>query len=239
MNGTGWGRRGARPALLTPRALLPAEHVPAGPAAAGGCPEGDPGGREGRRAQEGAWLLPPQRGNPWPGRPHTPLTPLSSPQDRHLPLSFHRRQEELKFSLGLQRLQHRIHEIQALRERSSQLRDGSAGEGPGRDGSDRGARRRTAAPCGCSPVLMGPPRSVLPSLSAAEPTAEDRTESSGEREWGWGSGARRQPCRGGTGLRSTKQLGGARGQCRATGSARGMVPCRAPWLVLPPRSCPP
>ncbi|NWR80286.1 STAT6 protein, partial [Centropus unirufus] len=38
-------------------------------------------------------------------------------RDRHLPLSFHRRQEELKFSLGLQRLQHRIHEVQALRER--------------------------------------------------------------------------------------------------------------------------
>uniref|UniRef100_A0A8B9Q8T2 Signal transducer and activator of transcription n=1 Tax=Apteryx owenii TaxID=8824 RepID=A0A8B9Q8T2_APTOW len=43
--------------------------------------------------------------------------------DRHLPLSFHRRQEELKFSLGLQRLQHRVREIQALRERSSQLQD--------------------------------------------------------------------------------------------------------------------
>ncbi|NXU26461.1 STAT6 protein, partial [Thalassarche chlororhynchos] len=37
-------------------------------------------------------------------------------RDRHLPLSFHRRQEELKFSLGLQRLQHRVHEIQALRD---------------------------------------------------------------------------------------------------------------------------
>ncbi|NXK15485.1 STAT6 protein, partial [Herpetotheres cachinnans] len=49
-------------------------------------------------------------------------------RDRHLPLSFHRRQEELKFNLGLQRLQHRIHEIQALR-------DGAAGEGSGQDGS--------------------------------------------------------------------------------------------------------
>ncbi|XP_069735755.1 signal transducer and activator of transcription 6 [Phaenicophaeus curvirostris] len=38
-------------------------------------------------------------------------------RDQHLPLSFHRRQEELKFSLGLQRLQHRIREIQALWER--------------------------------------------------------------------------------------------------------------------------
>ncbi|NXL07506.1 STAT6 protein, partial [Mesembrinibis cayennensis] len=47
-------------------------------------------------------------------------------RDRHLPLSFHRRQEELKFSLGLQRLQHRVREIQALR-------DGPAGEGPGQD----------------------------------------------------------------------------------------------------------
>ncbi|NXL40653.1 STAT6 protein, partial [Glaucidium brasilianum] len=37
-------------------------------------------------------------------------------RDRHLPLSFHRRQEELKFSLGLQRLQHRVREIQALRD---------------------------------------------------------------------------------------------------------------------------
>ncbi|NXB24075.1 STAT6 protein, partial [Rhagologus leucostigma] len=45
-------------------------------------------------------------------------------RDRHLPLSFHRRQEELKFSLGLQRLQHRVREIQALRE-----------EGLGRDGA--------------------------------------------------------------------------------------------------------
>ncbi|XP_054253122.1 signal transducer and activator of transcription 6 [Indicator indicator] len=35
-------------------------------------------------------------------------------RDHHLPLSFHRRQEELKFGLGLQRLQHRIHEVQAL-----------------------------------------------------------------------------------------------------------------------------
>ncbi|XP_064899723.1 signal transducer and activator of transcription 6 isoform X1 [Columba livia] len=37
-------------------------------------------------------------------------------RDRHLPLSFHRRQEELKFSLGLKRLQHRVREIQALRD---------------------------------------------------------------------------------------------------------------------------
>uniref|UniRef100_A0A8B9Q846 Signal transducer and activator of transcription n=1 Tax=Apteryx owenii TaxID=8824 RepID=A0A8B9Q846_APTOW len=49
-------------------------------------------------------------------------------RDRHLPLSFHRRQEELKFSLGLQRLQHRVREIQALRERSSQLQDGAGGD---------------------------------------------------------------------------------------------------------------
>ncbi|NXK49223.1 STAT6 protein, partial [Chauna torquata] len=60
-------------------------------------------------------------------------------RDRHLPLSFHRRQEELKFSLGLQRLQHRVREVQALREHSSQLRDGPAGEGPGRDGPVAGA----------------------------------------------------------------------------------------------------
>uniref|UniRef100_A0A8C4VJ06 Signal transducer and activator of transcription n=1 Tax=Gopherus evgoodei TaxID=1825980 RepID=A0A8C4VJ06_9SAUR len=37
-------------------------------------------------------------------------------RDRHLPLSFHRRQEELKFGLDLQRLQHRVGEIQALLE---------------------------------------------------------------------------------------------------------------------------
>ncbi|NXX59650.1 STAT6 protein, partial [Scopus umbretta] len=49
-------------------------------------------------------------------------------RDRHLPLSFHRRQEELKFSLGLQRLQHRVREIQVLL-------DGPAGEGPGQDGA--------------------------------------------------------------------------------------------------------
>ncbi|NXS61788.1 STAT6 protein, partial [Brachypteracias leptosomus] len=47
-------------------------------------------------------------------------------RDHHLPLSFHRRQEELKFSLGLQRLQHRAREIQALW-------DGLKGEGPGQD----------------------------------------------------------------------------------------------------------
>ncbi|XP_068777609.1 signal transducer and activator of transcription 6 isoform X2 [Struthio camelus] len=47
-------------------------------------------------------------------------------RDRHLPLSFHRRQEELKFSLGLQRLQHRLREIQALRERSAPPRDGAS-----------------------------------------------------------------------------------------------------------------
>ncbi|NWI63396.1 STAT6 protein, partial [Todus mexicanus] len=52
-------------------------------------------------------------------------------RDRHLPLSFHRHQEELKFSLGLQRLQHRVHEIQALR-------DGPKGEGPGQDGAPLG-----------------------------------------------------------------------------------------------------
>uniref|UniRef100_A0A8B9Q1X3 Signal transducer and activator of transcription n=1 Tax=Apteryx owenii TaxID=8824 RepID=A0A8B9Q1X3_APTOW len=51
-------------------------------------------------------------------------------RDRHLPLSFHRRQEELKFSLGLQRLQHRVREIQALRERSSQLQDGAGASLP-------------------------------------------------------------------------------------------------------------
>ncbi|NXG02493.1 STAT6 protein, partial [Sakesphorus luctuosus] len=47
-------------------------------------------------------------------------------RDHHLPLSFHRRQEELKFSVGLQRLQHRVREIQALR-------DSPVGEGTGRD----------------------------------------------------------------------------------------------------------
>ncbi|NXF93458.1 STAT6 protein, partial [Eubucco bourcierii] len=52
-------------------------------------------------------------------------------RDHHLPLSFHRRQEELKFALGLQRLQHRIHEVQALR-------DGPKGEGPGQGGMPAG-----------------------------------------------------------------------------------------------------
>ncbi|NWX17045.1 STAT6 protein, partial [Aegotheles bennettii] len=54
-------------------------------------------------------------------------------RDRHLPLSFHRRQEELKFSLGLQRLQHRVREIQALR-------DGPKGEGGSWCGSAVGHR---------------------------------------------------------------------------------------------------
>ncbi|XP_064495030.1 signal transducer and activator of transcription 6 isoform X2 [Pseudopipra pipra] len=58
-------------------------------------------------------------------------------RDHHLPLSFHRRQEELKFGLGLQRLQHRVREIREIREvREVQaLRDGPAGEGTGRDGA--------------------------------------------------------------------------------------------------------
>ncbi|NXV93878.1 STAT6 protein, partial [Calonectris borealis] len=68
-------------------------------------------------------------------------------RDRHLPLSFHRRQEELKFSLGLQRLQHRVREIQALR-------DGPAGEGPGQDGM-RDPQLKTEAK---------PPESELPTL---------------------------------------------------------------------------
>uniref|UniRef100_A0A8C0GCC3 Signal transducer and activator of transcription n=1 Tax=Chelonoidis abingdonii TaxID=106734 RepID=A0A8C0GCC3_CHEAB len=46
-------------------------------------------------------------------------------RDRHLPLSFHRRQEELKFGLDLQRLQHRVGEIQALQEQWKQMGDGT------------------------------------------------------------------------------------------------------------------
>ncbi|XP_050781597.1 signal transducer and activator of transcription 6 isoform X2 [Gopherus flavomarginatus] len=46
-------------------------------------------------------------------------------RDRHLPLSFHRRQEELKFGLDLQRLQHRVREIQALPEQWKQMGDGT------------------------------------------------------------------------------------------------------------------
>ncbi|NXL52569.1 STAT6 protein, partial [Podilymbus podiceps] len=71
-------------------------------------------------------------------------------RDRHLPLSFHRRQEELKFSLGLQRLQHRVREIQALR-------DSPTGEGPGQDrsllsvGPSWGAAK---APLGELPTLI-------------------------------------------------------------------------------------
>ncbi|NWR90659.1 STAT6 protein, partial [Furnarius figulus] len=49
-------------------------------------------------------------------------------RDHHLPLSFHRRQEELKFGVGLQRLQHRVREIQALQ-------DSPAGKGLGQDGA--------------------------------------------------------------------------------------------------------
>ncbi|KAF1490316.1 Signal transducer and activator of transcription 6, partial [Eudyptes chrysocome] len=60
-------------------------------------------------------------------------------RDHHLPLSFHRRQEELKFSLGLQRLQHHVREIQALR-------DSPAGEGPGQDGSLLASPMASAAP---------------------------------------------------------------------------------------------
>ncbi|NXP21874.1 STAT6 protein, partial [Scytalopus superciliaris] len=58
-------------------------------------------------------------------------------RDHHLPLSFHRRQEELKFGVGLQRLQHRVREIQALR-------DSPAGEGTGRDGAKHSPAAGTA-----------------------------------------------------------------------------------------------
>lgn len=47
-------------------------------------------------------------------------------RDRHLPLSFHRRQEELKFNLGLRRLQHRVREVQAMRECRAAAGDGNA-----------------------------------------------------------------------------------------------------------------
>uniref|UniRef100_A0A8C8RL57 Signal transducer and activator of transcription n=1 Tax=Pelusios castaneus TaxID=367368 RepID=A0A8C8RL57_9SAUR len=46
-------------------------------------------------------------------------------RDRHLPLSFHRRQEELKFGLDLQRLQHRVNEIQVLQERRKLMEEGT------------------------------------------------------------------------------------------------------------------
>ncbi|XP_053868534.1 signal transducer and activator of transcription 6 isoform X2 [Malaclemys terrapin pileata] len=46
-------------------------------------------------------------------------------RDRQLPLSFHRRQEELKFGLDLQRLQHRVGEIQVLQERWKQMGEGT------------------------------------------------------------------------------------------------------------------
>lgn len=75
--------------------------------------------------------------------PHSPCCAL--PQDHHLPLSFHRRQEELKFSLGLQRLQHHVREIQALR-------DSPAGEGPGQDGSLLGV----GLPWGTAKVVCPP-----------------------------------------------------------------------------------
>uniref|UniRef100_A0A7M4FXY0 Signal transducer and activator of transcription n=1 Tax=Crocodylus porosus TaxID=8502 RepID=A0A7M4FXY0_CROPO len=48
-------------------------------------------------------------------------------QDRHLPLGFHRQQEEMKFGLELQRLQHRVRELQARR----QARPGKRATGTG------------------------------------------------------------------------------------------------------------
>ncbi|NXE30262.1 STAT6 protein, partial [Ardeotis kori] len=62
-------------------------------------------------------------------------------RDRHLPLSFHRRQEELKFGVGLQRLQHRVREIQALRDGATAPGRGSGcpgGAGVGLRGLWRG-----------------------------------------------------------------------------------------------------
>ncbi|NXX07603.1 STAT6 protein, partial [Larus smithsonianus] len=73
-------------------------------------------------------------------------------RDHHLPLSFHRRQEELKFGLGLQRLQHRIREIQALR-------DGSAGDGVGPQVAARGGNGAMQ-----SPMTGAAPPQELPTL---------------------------------------------------------------------------
>ncbi|NXK87284.1 STAT6 protein, partial [Formicarius rufipectus] len=67
-------------------------------------------------------------------------------RDHHLPLSFHRRQEELKFGVGLQRLQHRVREIQALRE-------SPAGEGLGRDGAKQ-SPMAGAAPQELPPLIL-------------------------------------------------------------------------------------
>lgn len=100
---------------------------------------------------------PEARGQLQPCSPHSAL-----PQDCHLPLSFHRRQEELKFSLGLQRLQHRVREIQVLR-------DGPAGEGPGQDGSLLGVGLLWgAAKAACPPgVLRSAVQTPPPSVNRA------------------------------------------------------------------------
>ncbi|NWZ59080.1 STAT6 protein, partial [Haliaeetus albicilla] len=80
-------------------------------------------------------------------------------RDCHLPLSFHRRQEELKFSLGLQRLQHRVREIQALR-------DGPAGEGPGQDGSLLGDGAMQSPMAGAAPQEL--PTLILEAMKELE-----------------------------------------------------------------------
>lgn len=139
--------RGSCPAPLM--LCLPAEHVPAGPAAPGVHPESDPGWGESRCAQEGAWSLLPSCGTARHGVGSGHCSPRSAlPQDHHLPLSFHRRQEELKFNLGLQRLQHRVHRIQALR-------DAPTGEGMHQDGAHGAAR--PAVLRHHLPTLMGVP----------------------------------------------------------------------------------
>ncbi|NXJ72840.1 STAT6 protein, partial [Rostratula benghalensis] len=82
-------------------------------------------------------------------------------RDHHLPLSFHRRQEELKFSLGLQRLQHRVREIQALR-------DGSAGAGGGGDTDGAMQTPMAGAVCVCVPPTQELPTLILEAVKELE-----------------------------------------------------------------------
>lgn len=55
------------------------------------------------------------------------LTSVPPVQFRHLPMSFHWKQEELKFNTALQRLRHRVGETCLLREALKQ--EAEAGQG--------------------------------------------------------------------------------------------------------------
>lgn len=70
------------------------------------------------------------------GRVSHLLASVPPAQFRHLPMSFHLKQEELKFNTALRRLQHRVGEARLLREALQQGTE--AGQGGGQHWSPQG-----------------------------------------------------------------------------------------------------